>query len=70
MCNIGSRITDVAIHLPHDSNMLIAVEKCIFLVFGSGTRSSRCPRRTSTHLVRLETGMGEDDDQSLRVFVS
>lgn len=63
MCDIGSGITDIAIHLAHHTNVLIAVEKGVFLVACTG------PATTMRRLVSLETSIGEDNDESLGVFV-
>lgn len=62
--DVWTRITDVAAHLPHDTNMLVAVEKRV-LVLLSDTAAS-----AMRGLVRLKTGIGEDDDEALRVLVA
>lgn len=65
MCDIRSSVTDVAIHLPHYTDMLVAVEQCIFVV-----PPSRTSTRAVGRLVRLQTGVRQDHDQSLGVLVT
>jgi len=63
MCDIGSGITDIAVHLAHDADVFVAVEEGVFLI--------ALARSTTAMggLVRLETGIGEDDDEALAVLV-
>lgn len=63
MGNVWARVTNVAAHFPHDTNVLIAVEKRVLVIFagaGAGVGS----------LVGLERGIGEDDDEALSIFVA
>lgn len=60
MGDIGSSLADVSTHLPHDTNVLIAVEKRV-LRFAVAT--------TMRRLVRFQTGIGEHDNQPFCVFV-
>jgi hypothetical protein len=53
VCNIWSGIADVTIHLPHNTNMLIAVEERVF-VLSLPTGSVAAIRG----LVGFETGIG------------
>jgi hypothetical protein len=62
--DIWSGIADIAIHLPHDANMFVRIEETILLL-SLPTWSIA----TETGLVGLETGIGEDNDQALRVFI-
>lgn len=61
--DIGTRIRDVAVHLAHDSNVLITVEQRVFVILHAVAATVR-------GLVRLETGVGEDDNQALGVLVA
>ena len=65
MCDIGARITDIPVHLAHDSNVLVAVEeRVLVLPLDSGTADAamRC-------LVGLEAGIRKDNDEPLGVLV-
>jgi len=64
MSDIRSGIADVAIHFAHHTDVFVTVQQRIFL-FALATRSVA----TVAGLVGLETGVGEDDDQSLRIFI-
>lgn len=64
--DIRAGITNVSVHLPHDTNVLVAVEQRILVVAlhaHAATATVRC-------LISLETGIGEDDNESLRVLVA
>lgn len=63
--DIGTGITNVSVHLAHDSNMLVAVEQRVLLL-PLNTVSAGASMRG---LVCLETGVGQNDNQSLRVLV-
>jgi hypothetical protein len=54
--------TNVASHLAHNANVLIAIQQRVFLVF-----SSRAA--TMSSFVCFETCVGEDDDEPLGVLV-
>lgn len=63
MCDIRPCIADVSIHFSHDSDMLIAVEKRVFLIFNTAVPATmRC-------LVGLKACVRKHDDQSLSIFV-
>ena len=62
--DVGSSITDITVHLAHDTNVLVAVEQRVLLV--SDGAHPACGVRS---LVRLEAGIGEDYDEPLRVLV-
>ena len=64
MSDIGSCITDIAVHLAHNTDVLVAVEERIFLVALAWSATS--VRR----LVGLETGIGEDNDEAFAAFVA
>jgi hypothetical protein len=62
MGDVGTRIANVPIHLTHNTDVLIAVEQRILVLTvaaGTAVRS----------LVGLKTGIGQDNDQALRVLV-
>lgn len=63
MCDVWSCVANVPVHLPHDSNMLVTVEEGVLFVF------DRAATTIMRGFVRFETCIGEDHDQSLRVFV-
>lgn len=66
MRDVRSSIANVAVHLAHDTDVLVAVEERV-LFLAVGTK----PARTAAvrGLVRLKAGIGEDDNESLGVFV-
>ena len=80
MGDIRSSIADIAIHLAHDADMFILfssqqiysllvftpyrIQKAVFIL-----ALATWPVATDAGLVGLETGIGEDDDQALRVFI-
>ena len=66
VCNIGTSITDVAIHLTEDADVLIAVKQGILVlpVHAGATRTAM------RGLVRLEARVGQNDNKSLRVLIS
>ncbi len=71
MRDIRSGVADVAVHLPHDANVLVAVQQCVFL-FLDDARSARS--RGSRRAVRacfecLQAGVAQHDNQTARVFV-
>lgn len=73
MRNVRTCITNVTVHLPHDADVFVTVEQGVFLVSRRdtrGTRSCMFRRWSSSHFVRLETGMRQDNNQALRVLVS
>lgn len=62
MGDVGTRIANVPIHLTHNTDVLIAVEQRILvLTVAAGT--------TVRSLVGLKTGIGQNNDQALRVLV-
>jgi hypothetical protein len=64
MGDVWSRLTNVAAHFPHDTNVVVAVEEVILVLSGSRTAA-----RTVRRLVRLEGGIAEDYNESLCIFV-
>ena len=56
--DVRPSITDVSVHLSHDTNVLVAVEQRIFLFL------VRCiaTRSAVGCFVRLEAGVGKDDN--------
>lgn len=63
MCDIWPCIADISIHLPHYSNMLVAIEKGVFLIFD--TTISAAMRG----FVSLKACVREYDYQSLSIFI-
>ena len=63
MRDIRPRFTDISVHLPHDTNVLVAVEQRV-LVLTTIPGSS-----TMRGTVGFQAGVGEDHDQTLGVFV-
>jgi len=69
--DIRSCVAYVAVHLPHDADVLVAVQQCVFL-FLDDARSARS--RGSGRAVRagfegLQAGVAQHDDEAARVFV-
>jgi hypothetical protein len=62
--DIRSCVADIAVHLAHDTNVLVTVQQRVFLLALTARSVA-----TEAGLVGLETGIREDDDQSLGVFV-
>lgn len=63
--NVGASVTDVSVHLAHDANVLIAVEKrVLFLSLRAHATGAAVGR-----LVGLEAGIGEHHDEPLGVLV-
>lgn len=67
MGDIGSSFADVPVHLPHDRDMLIAIEERMFVVSGI---SGLAPPTRAGNFVGLEGGIGQDNDQPLCVLVA
>lgn len=66
MGDVRSSITDVTVHLAHDTDVLVAVEERVLLL-AVGTEAAGATAVRG--LVRLEAGIGEDDNESLGVLV-
>lgn len=64
MGDVRTRIADVAIHLPHHTDMLIAVEQRVLILLLP--IAPDCMRG----LVGLEAGIRQDDDETLGVLVT
>jgi hypothetical protein len=64
MGDVRPRLTDVAAHLPHDTNVVVAVEEVVFVL-----SRPRTPTGAVRGLVRLEGGIAQHDNQALCVFV-
>ena len=62
--DVWSCFANVSIHLPHHTNMVITVEKRVFFFSSIWTLGIRMRSAIS-----LETGVGEDYDQSACVLV-
>lgn len=63
MRDIWSGVTDVPVHLPHDSNMLITIQKRVFFVLYDAAPAAM------RGFVRFETRIGENDNQPLCIFI-
>jgi hypothetical protein len=59
---VGTSVTDIAIHLAHDADVFVAVEQRVLVILHAIATAMRS-------LVRLKAGIGQDDDQTLGVFV-
>lgn len=64
--DIRASIADIAVHLAQNANVLVAVQERV-LVFAVHARAARASMRG---FVRLKAGIGQHDDESLRVFIS
>lgn len=62
MGDVRTSFANVAVHLPHDTDMLVAVEQRVLLVATGAIATAR-------GAVGFQTGMGENDDQTLGLFV-
>lgn len=65
MGDVGSSLTDVPVHLAQDTNVLVAVQQRVLVI----ALDAHVTRTGVGGLVGLETGMGQDDNQSLRILV-
>lgn len=66
MGNIGTGITDVTVHFAENTNVLIAVEKRVFVL----TMNTSAASAAMGGFVGFETGVGQNNDESLRVLVT
>ena len=64
MSDVWTRLTDIAAHLAHDTDVVVAVEEIVFVLPPAGP-ATRAVRR----LVCLKGGIAEHDNQALRVLV-
>lgn len=62
MRDIRTSITDIAVHLSHDANVLVAVEQRVLVVLDTVTPGMH-------GFVGLEASIGQDDDETLAVLV-
>jgi hypothetical protein len=65
VCNVGAGITDVAIHLAEHADVLVTVEEGVLVL----AVHARATGTTMGGLVRLKAGVGQHDNEALRVFV-
>lgn len=63
--DVGTGLANVAAHLAHDANVVIAVEQ-VELVFATGATAAGAVRG----LVRLKRGAAQHNNKTLRVFVA
>lgn len=63
MRDIRTGITDIAVHLSHDANVLVAVEQRVLVILDAITPGMH-------GLVGLEAGIGQDDDEASAVVVT
>lgn len=67
MRNVGSRVANVTVHLPHDTDVFVAVEqRVLVLPLHAHTAAATAVRG----LVRFEAGIGEYDDEPRCVLVT
>ncbi len=64
MGNVWTRFADVAIHLPHDADMIIAVEQRVTFLAHATTSSS-----AGRSAEGLQARICKDDDQPLGISV-
>ena len=57
MCDVGPGVANVPVHLPHDANMLVAVEQRVLLLLVGPIAAGAGVGR----LVRLQAGIREHD---------
>lgn len=62
MGDVGTGFANIAAHLSHDANVLVGIQQRVFLVAGPSPTPG-------VGLVGFERGIGQDDDQTLRVTV-
>lgn len=63
MGNVRPCVTNISIHLPHNSYMLVAIQERVFLVSQiTSPTAMRC-------FVCLKTRIGQNHNQSLRVLI-
>lgn len=62
MGDVRTSIANVPVHLAHNANVLITVKQRILVLAVAAGASMR-------RLVRLKTGIGQDNNQTLRVLV-
>lgn len=60
---VGTCVADVSVHLPHNTDMLVAVQKRELFV------SDHAVATSMRSFVRLETRVGKHDDHSLGILV-
>jgi len=66
VCDIWASFTDVSAHLPHHPDVVIAVEKSILVI-----SSCHVPAASPMgHLVALESGIAEDNNQPLGALIA
>jgi hypothetical protein len=58
--DIGSSLADITVHLAHDTDVLVTVQQRVLLILAT---------TTGGRPVGFQTGVGEDDDQTLGVLV-
>lgn len=63
MGDVRTGVADISVHLPHDADMLVAVEQRILLI-AAGTAATAVDGA-----IGLQTGIGQDDNQTLGVLV-
>ena len=65
MSDVWASITDISVHLAHDADVLVAVEKRVF-VLPLGSRPARATMRC---FVGLKAGIRKHDDEPLCILV-
>ena len=62
MCDVGSGVADVAVHLPHDPDVLVTIQqRVLFVLFGASS--------SVRSLVGFQASMRQDDNKALGVLV-
>jgi hypothetical protein len=57
-------LTDVSPHLPHYTNVVVAVEQVVLFLFAAGPSA-----RANGRFIRFESCIAKDNDESLCIFV-
>lgn len=65
MCYVRPCLADVSAHLPHDTDVVVAVEKVVLVL-----SPARAPTGAVGCLVRLQRCIAEDDDQPLCILIT
>jgi hypothetical protein len=65
MCNVWPSVADVTVHLAHNSDMLVAVEKRILLLSGKAVAAI-----AAYSFVCLKTRVAKHDNETFRAMVT
>jgi hypothetical protein len=65
VCDVRARVADVPVHLAHDADMLVAVEKRILLLSGKAVAAI-----AAYSFVCLKTRVAKHDNETFRAMVT